>query len=274
MAAVWLLALIAKICLYTAVSFYWFFFHNVDFWRLNYYSCCCCDTFVLRVIILLSCLRSALTRRQFFLKIFTFYTKFRCCNQWYSYGNDSRYGLVRNQARKMYSCMRHGSQLSKISVAPSKTQPEDRFEPLDQLWIQPQLNSRKSDTIDCLENDDRCEEVLEFVVGDPECLLDVYSFSRSTKVEALYSIFWQQRLDLNSFREHVPSVANCAKIANRILQRLILNAQFQLVEVGDERNILYMKNAVEVLQKQLRIANFDKYIYIPSMVPKYEVGSV
>lgn len=56
------------------------------------------------------------------------------------------------------------------------------------------------------------------------------------------------------FRDQVSGVAHCNRIVNRMPQENLLNGKFQPVEVGVDRTFLYMKNAVEILQKQLRVA--------------------
>lgn len=45
------------------------------------------------------------------------------------------------------------------------------------------------------------------------------------------------------------------------------------MKIGVDRSVLHIINAADVLQKQLRIANFDKDIYLQSISSKYEVGS-
>lgn len=52
--------------------------------------------------------------------------------------------------------------------------------------------------------------------------------------------------DLNSYREHVSSIADCIKIVNSVLQRNILNAQFESVIVRVDSNVLYVESAIEV----------------------------
>lgn len=110
---------------------------------------------------------------------------FWCCNPGCLYANDSRYGRgrVRYRAWFRYCCKRDHSQLKERSVCTQDIEVEKRLVERDLSRIQHQLDDPENDTIDCVKNDNRLKEVLEFVFSATKCLLDLHVPSNTSTVE-------------------------------------------------------------------------------------------
>lgn len=118
-----------------------------------------------------------------------------------------------------------------------------------------------SDLIDGTENCDKCEKLLDFLISADQSILNLYSFFSGYKAEALFAFSRQQRFDLNSFTEHVPSNADCDKIANKVLQQNLLCDRFQSVKFGVGSEDFYIKHAIELLQREHRTSNVGHDIF-------------
>lgn len=60
------------------------------------------------------------------------------------------------------------------------------------------------------------EEVSDYAVNCAECLLNLCSSISASKVETLISIIEKEKFELNTFREHVSSMADCSKITDGV----------------------------------------------------------
>lgn len=118
---------------------------------------------------------------------------FRWCNRGCTYVNNSRYSLVRHQARCSYICIRDNLQPSAASVVAQEIKIEERLEELDPSRIQHQLERLDNDTTDCLEADNRLKGVPDFAVSPAKCLLDLCTSFNSSKVEEQFFIYFGTR---------------------------------------------------------------------------------
>lgn len=60
------------------------------------------------------------------------------------------------------------------------------------------------------------------------------------------------------------SVADCSRITNGVLRRVLLRAEFKAEEINAEKDMLYKRNPVEDLCRELKIANFVGNLYLRS----------
>lgn len=86
------------------------------------------------------------------------------------------------------------------------------------------------------------------------------SFSTS-KVEKLVFIIFHKRFDVITFRKYAASVTDCKRITNGPRKWCLVEAEFEREVVNADKDVLYKKKPIEVLQKQLQIANVDKNEY-------------
>lgn len=114
---------------------------------------------------------------------------FWCFNQRFLFANGSKCGLARRRARCRFSSSRHSWHSRERFVGSLKIKLGNRFELGDRPSVQPQLGRRKTDAIDNLVNEERCEEEPDFVVSAAESLLTLCSSFSITKVEVLDFIF-------------------------------------------------------------------------------------
>lgn len=95
---------------------------------------------------------------------------FECCIRVCSYTNDSRYDLVRHQARCRHRSSTDKSELKERSVVAEEVEVEDSLEELDPSYIDHQLQNPGSGSTNSLEIDDRIREIPGFVVSAAWCM--------------------------------------------------------------------------------------------------------
>lgn len=101
------------------------------------------------------------------------------------------------------------------------------------------------------------DEVPDYLLNAAEYLLNLWPSSSVPKVETLISIIWKEKFELNTFREHVSSVADSGRISNGVWKRVLLSAGFEPEEMNVEKNMLCKNNPLEVLRRQLQISTVD-----------------